>query len=132
MKIAAKESKLKRYKAKVKKVISGDLYALDIDLGLRNMWCLDQLARLYGVFCVPGHGKNKCQEGLKIKAYAMEMIHGQEVIIDLEKDEGGRIVVKMFAKDHVDPDGQDVYIDFNEHLLDAGLATPRQELSTEE
>ena len=109
-----------QYKARVRKILDGKTYVLDIDLGLEGLWLKDKVVRLDGIKCPSARGKDKCEAGLKVRDFAIDRIHGTEVIIDVEDVK--KLEVKLYAKDHLDEEGNQIYVDFASLLVDKEMA----------
>lgn len=97
------------FKATVLRVIDGDTFDMQIDLGFRITTY--QRLRLYGIDTPEVRGKEK-EEGLKVKEYVKNLIEGKEVIVETYKiGKYGRYIVSVYI------DG----IDLTEHLLSKSM-----------
>lgn len=110
------------YEAHVNRVIDGDTVDLDIDLGFRtklhNVRC-----RLVGIDTPESRGTKKCEAGLYAKAIVTDELTGKDVqirsykddTVDVNSDSFGRWLVRIYYP---------VSVDYNQSLIDRGLAKP--------
>ncbi|MCK5176292.1 MAG: thermonuclease family protein [Candidatus Aenigmarchaeota archaeon] len=113
--MVSENSKLKKgkyiYKANVLKVIDGDTFDVDIDLGFRIITY--QRLRLADVDTPEIRGKER-PEGLKVKEYVKELIDKKEVLIQVFKvGKYGRYVAEVFLENKEK---------LSEHLLGKNMA----------
>lgn len=103
------------YKAELVRVIDGDTIVLDIDLGFET-WLRNQPIRLYGIDTPEITGPTK-QEGLAVKTWLEEQLHGRQVILQSVQDKKGKFgrwLGIIFA------DGENL----NDELIETGRAKP--------
>ncbi len=98
--MVSENKKLKKgeyiYKANVLKVIDGDTFDVDIDLGFRIITY--QRLRLVDVDTPEIRGEER-PEGLKVKEYVKELIDKKEVLIQIFKvGKYGRYVAEVFLE----------------------------------
>lgn len=95
------------YNAQVTRVIDGDTFEAEVDLGFRLK--LGVTVRLYGLNCPELHGATK-EAGLAAKARVEQLTAGQRILLESWKlDKYGRSVARVQL-----PDGR--------HLTDVLLA----------
>lgn len=127
-----------QYQAEIQKVIDGDTYVIDIDLGL-SVWVRGERIRLYGVDTPEIYGVKKdseeYQQGQKASAFAKSLIKkGTSAIVETMKDEKGKygrylaVLYIRIPEELMEGQGQIRAIgDFfclNDLLLAKGLAEP--------
>ncbi len=83
-----------QYQAQIQKVVDGDTYVVDIDLGLA-VWVRNEKIRLYGVNTPEVYGVKKDSEeykrGKMASGFAKSIIKkGQEAIVETMKDAKGK------------------------------------------
>ncbi len=101
-----------RYKAVCSRVVDGDTYVLDIDLGFRVSVSIE--GRLAGVNTPEIYGASR-EQGLAAKAYVEALLIGQPLIVESHKG------ARSFARWVVDitlPDGRDLA----QALVESGYA----------
>lgn len=95
------ESNLYHYKFYITRVIDGDTFAGDLDLGF-GIVMLHKRLRLFGINTPEIRGSNK-EEGLAVKAFVEDLLSEHEFIIirSAEKsfDSFGRLLCEVFYKD---------------------------------
>lgn len=108
----------------VTRVIDGDTFVADIDLGY-GIWKKKKIFRLYGIDTPESRGKNKCEEGIKVKGIVKNLIEGTEVIIrsirnlkKKENDSFGRYLAIVLLRN-----GECDYTNLNEWLVQSNYAT---------
>jgi micrococcal nuclease len=83
-----------QYQAQIQKVVDGDTYVIDIDLGL-TVWVRNEKIRLYGVDTPEVYGVKKDSEeykkGKMASDFAKSLIKkGQQAIVETMKDAKGK------------------------------------------
>jgi hypothetical protein len=105
-------------------VLDGSTYVLEVHLGF-DIVLQDKVLRLKGILSPPARGKSKCEEGLAARDFAIDRLLNTEVVIDVEDSKKG--LINLYAKDHVNEEGEVVYVDFGSLLLDKGMAVITEE-----
>jgi len=102
IKISTKAKKKKkkpvpyRYDAKIVRVIDGDTFEFEVDLGFSIT--IKEKLRLYGIDTPEIRGKERPQ-GLKVKKYVKKLIHNKMFEIDVyKKGKFGRYVADVYLK----------------------------------
>jgi micrococcal nuclease len=86
-----------RYKAKVVKVIDGDTFDINVDLGF-SIWTLQRL-RLVNVNTPEIRGSER-KDGLRVKRYVKELIEGKLLDVDIfKRGKYGRYVAEIYLED---------------------------------
>ena len=84
-----------KYIANMTRVIDGDTFVADIDLGF-GVWLHKQRLRLYGVDTPEVRGKRKSEKGIMVKNYVKELLEGKSFeIISYGKGKYGRWVADV-------------------------------------
>lgn len=111
------------YKARLLRVIDGDTYELDIDLGCHCH--VVEKCRLYGADTPEVYGKNACDAGREASEFVKELLarQGEELQIRTHKDRQGKygrylVDVKLQS----DAQGNPVDEWLSSHLVEHGWA----------
>lgn len=94
-----------QYNALLNRVVDGDTYEIDIDLGL-SIWVRNEKIRLYGINTPEVYGVKKesteWQEGMKASNFAKEILKkNSPIIVETMKDHKGkygRYLAVLYAK----------------------------------
>ena len=107
-----------RYRAWCRKILNGNTYVFNINLGF-DIELKDRVLKLKEITCPPARGKDKCSAGVEARDFAIDRVLNTEVIIDVEDFRKG--LITLYAKDHIDEEGEQVYVDFGSLLVEKGL-----------
>jgi micrococcal nuclease len=106
-----------KYNAVVERVIDGDTFIAVIDLGF-NISIRERI-RMLGINAPEVHGDSK-EKGLDAKAFLTEILEGEKVILETEKDDDfGRWLARVYMKED-----DDKLTDVCQLMLDTGHAVP--------
>lgn len=125
-----------QYQAVIRKVIDGDTYEIDIDLGI-SIWVRGERVRLYGVDTPEVYGVKvgspEWIEGNKASEFVKSVLHeGDKIVVETIKDQKGkygRYLGVVYAK--FDPEviaglssirSNGEYFCMNDVLISKGLA----------
>ena len=107
------DSSFYKYRAIITDVYDGDTCTADIDLGF-GIWMRKQKLRLFGIDTPELRGEEK-ERGIEVRDFVSDIILGQEVIIQSERDKSGKYG-RWLATIWIDG------VNINQLLLNEGMA----------
>lgn len=107
------------YNVTITRVIDGDTFVADIDLGF-NLSLKDQRLRLMGINTPETRGDNKWK-GVEAMSFVEEALDQVDTVIkSFKRDSFGRVLCTLYYQDYETKE----WVDLNQQLLDTGHAVP--------
>lgn len=113
------------YRARLKKLINGDTYHFELDLGIEVK--IGLRCRLFGADTPEVFGKRACEAGRKASEFVKELLEQQDEVLHVRtykdrKGKYGRYLVDVKLQADIRGDPIDMWL--SEYLIQQGQAEP--------